>query len=163
MKKEQLIFDQRYVGSLSLRHVSKFYGENNEMVYIDDRHNVKYVVLNQERKVNQYGGETHFGTAQMEFLIKELSKNDGYDIIILSHHPLMLTYTKLRDGTYKHTGSDSIPAGNDRVLKCGEALMKMLADYKSKTSGTIKDLDNVTHSYDFSAVRGKLLMTLHGH
>ena len=36
MKKEQLIFDQRYVGSLSLRHVSKFYGENNEIKALDD-------------------------------------------------------------------------------------------------------------------------------
>lgn len=36
MKKEQLIFDQRYVGSLSLRNVSKFYGENNEIKALDD-------------------------------------------------------------------------------------------------------------------------------
>lgn len=36
MKKEQLIFDQRYVGSLSLRHVSKFYGENNEIKALND-------------------------------------------------------------------------------------------------------------------------------
>ena len=36
MKKEQLIFDQRYVGSLSLRHVSKFYGENNEIKALDN-------------------------------------------------------------------------------------------------------------------------------
>jgi len=36
MKKEQLIFDARYVGSVSLRHVSKFYGEENEIKALDD-------------------------------------------------------------------------------------------------------------------------------
>ena len=36
MKREQLIFDARYVGSVSLRHVSKFYGENNEIRALDD-------------------------------------------------------------------------------------------------------------------------------
>lgn len=157
------IGDYKRLKQYLLNEHGHYYGENNEMVFIDNRHNVKYIVLNQERKVNQYGGEPHFGTAQMTFLIRELTKNDGYDIIVLSHHPLMLTYTKLQDGTYKHTDSNSIPAGNDRVLKCGDAIMKMFADYKSKTSGTITDLDNVTHSYDFSNVTGNLFMTLHGH
>ena len=151
--------DYKRLKQYLLNEYGHYYGENNEMVFIDNRHNVKYIVLNQERK----GGETHFGTAQMDFLIKELSKNDGYDIIVLSHHPLLLTYTKLQDGTYFYTDSASIPAGNDRVLKCGEAIMKMFADYNSKTSGTIKDLDNETHSYDFSNVTGNLFMTLHGH
>lgn len=31
MKKEEIIFDERYVGSLAVDHVSKFYGENNEV------------------------------------------------------------------------------------------------------------------------------------
>ena len=31
MKKEQLIFDERYVGSVAVEHVSKFYGENFEV------------------------------------------------------------------------------------------------------------------------------------
>ena len=36
MKKEELIFDQRYVGSLALTHVSKFYGDNDEVVALDN-------------------------------------------------------------------------------------------------------------------------------
>ncbi len=36
MKKEQLIFDKRYEGSLALRHVSKFYGEQNEIKALDN-------------------------------------------------------------------------------------------------------------------------------
>ena len=31
MKKEELIFDERYVGSIALSKVSKFYGENYEV------------------------------------------------------------------------------------------------------------------------------------
>ena len=32
MKKEEFIFDERYMGSLVFDHVSKVYGENNENV-----------------------------------------------------------------------------------------------------------------------------------
>ena len=36
MKKEELIFDRRYMGSMALRHVSKFYGENQEVVALNN-------------------------------------------------------------------------------------------------------------------------------
>lgn len=36
MKKEQLIFDEKYVGTLTVDHVSKFYGENNEIKALDE-------------------------------------------------------------------------------------------------------------------------------
>lgn len=36
MKKEQLIFDEKYVGSLMVNHVSKFYGNENEIKALDD-------------------------------------------------------------------------------------------------------------------------------
>lgn len=36
MKKEKLIFDEKYVGTLTVNHVSKFYGENNEIKALDD-------------------------------------------------------------------------------------------------------------------------------
>lgn len=36
MKKEQLIFDERYVGSLAVDHISKFYGENFEIKALDN-------------------------------------------------------------------------------------------------------------------------------
>ncbi len=36
MKKEQLIFDEKYVGSLMVNHVSKFYGKENEIKALDD-------------------------------------------------------------------------------------------------------------------------------
>lgn len=36
MKKEDLIFDRRYMGSMALRHVSKFYGENQEVVALNN-------------------------------------------------------------------------------------------------------------------------------
>ncbi len=35
MKKEQLIFDERYVGTLTATGISKFYGENNEVKALD--------------------------------------------------------------------------------------------------------------------------------
>lgn len=36
MKKEELIFDRRYMGTLALDHVSKFYGDNNEVVALNN-------------------------------------------------------------------------------------------------------------------------------
>lgn len=36
MKKEQLIFDEKYVGALTVSHVSKCYGENNEVKALDN-------------------------------------------------------------------------------------------------------------------------------
>lgn len=36
MKKEEFIFDSRYMGSLVFDHVSKFYGENNEIVALNN-------------------------------------------------------------------------------------------------------------------------------
>lgn len=36
MKKEQLIFDEKYVGTLTVSHVSKFYGENAEVKALDN-------------------------------------------------------------------------------------------------------------------------------
>ncbi len=36
MKKEQLIFDEKYVGALTVHHVSKFYGKDNEIKALND-------------------------------------------------------------------------------------------------------------------------------
>lgn len=36
MKKQNLIFDERYVGSVAVEHVSKFYGEFNEVKALDN-------------------------------------------------------------------------------------------------------------------------------
>ncbi len=36
MKKEEFIFDRRYMGTLALDHVSKFYGDNNEVVALNN-------------------------------------------------------------------------------------------------------------------------------
>lgn len=36
MKKHELIFDERYVGSLAVNHVSKFYGEHNQVKALDN-------------------------------------------------------------------------------------------------------------------------------
>lgn len=36
MKKENVIFDQRYMGSIAFDHVSKVYGENNEIIALNN-------------------------------------------------------------------------------------------------------------------------------
>ncbi len=36
MKKEELIFDEKYTGTLAISNVSKFYGENDEVKALDD-------------------------------------------------------------------------------------------------------------------------------
>ena len=36
MKKEEVIFDERYVGALTLTKVSKFYGDQNQVKALDN-------------------------------------------------------------------------------------------------------------------------------
>jgi len=36
MRKEELLFDEKYVGTLTVSHVSKFYGENDEVKALDN-------------------------------------------------------------------------------------------------------------------------------
>lgn len=121
----------------------------------DDAFNVKYVVISGF----EYQGTVTFriGTAQMQFIIDELSADDGYDVVIVSHVPLRY---KSEEMTFP-TGYAYTTAEDYRVSEIDTDAF--FAARRTGGSGTITDSDGVEHSYDFSSSTTELLCALHGH
>lgn len=119
----------------------------------DEALNVKWLIL-QPYAIDldtAAGFTTGLSTAQAQWLIRELSADDGYDVVILQHMPLYGAYTTRDGATAQATdfsACDITGMLKDRII--GEA-------------GDFLDSDGVMHNYDFAGVRGRLLCTLHGH
>lgn len=108
---------------------------NGYHVTYDPYFNVKYIVLTGY----DYVDATHYdivSSEQYEFLIKEMTKNDGYDIIVCSHQEADI---------YREATGQLIKA------RC------------NKTSGTFTDRLEVSHTYDFTNCENDLIVCLHGH
>ena len=108
---------------------------NGYHVTYDPYFNVKYIVLTGY----DYVDATHYhlvSSEQYEFLINEMTKNDGYDIIVCSHQEA--------DIYQEYTG----------------ALIKARCN---KTSGTFTDRLGVSHTYNFTNCENDLIVCLHGH
>ena len=126
----------------------------NFFVSHDDDYNVKYVVICPYYTNNDGTREgVNIRTDQMEWLLKELSADDGYDVVLLMHQLWTDTYIH-RDGTAQNWQDAPV------IL---ENMWTVLKDRKNKRSGTITDSSGVAHSYDFSNCKTKLLCSLHGH
>ena len=126
---------------------------NGWFVTYDDQFNVKYVVVS----AFEYRGGVTFriGTQQMSWLIDELSKNDGYDVVIVSHVPL-----------YENPEYNIYPTGQTSTVVARISELDtdtLFSARKTKGSGTIVDSDGVEHNYDFSDCGSTLLCSLHGH
>ena len=126
----------------------------NFFVSHDDDYNVKYVVVCPDY-TNSDGTRdgVEIRTDQMEWLLKELSADDGYDIVLLMHQLWTDTYIH-RDGSVQNW--QDAPA----IL---ENMWPVLKDRRNKRSGTITDSSGVEHTYDFSSVKTNLLCSFHGH
>lgn len=108
---------------------------NGYFVNYDSYFNVKYVVYSNYDYVDASHKE-FVSSAQYNFLIEELSKNDGYDIIMLGH----------QDGAIYQENID-----------------KLIKARYNKTSGSFTDREGVSHSYDFTNCEKNILVCLHGH
>ena len=130
---------------------------NGWFVVHDDSFNVKYLVIS---GFEYSGGVTsRIGTKQMAFIIDEMKKNDGYDIIIISHVPIYYAV----DTTIYPTGmTDSNGAGT--VIRVAQIDTDALFNArKNKTSGTVTDSDGIVHTYDFSGCTTDVLCNISGH
>ena len=123
-------------------------------VSYDDVYNVKYLVVCPYYMSNDGTREaTGILTDQMTWLLRELSLDDGYDIVMLMHQLWTDTYIH-RDGTVQSWQDAPV------IL---ENMWPVLKDRRNKRSGTITDSSGVAHTYDFSSVKTKLLCSFHGH
>ena len=120
-------------------------------VVLDNAHNVKFIALDNydDAGIVSNMPHPHVSTEAAEWMIEELSRNDGYDIVILRHEPICKT-SRTR-GESEETAYDDF------------AVWDLLLARKNKSSGTFTDDDGVARSYDFTGCNGDLLCTLHGH
>ena len=127
---------------------------------IDGRRFLKILVLSEyvldPTKTSGSAWNGGFESDTAEWLIKELSSNDGLDVLILKRWPDCTTY-RLR-GEETETAEAENAAGSYHYN-----LWTMLKARKAKASGTFTDIDGNSHSYDFSQCETELLCTLHGH
>lgn len=126
----------------------------------DGAHMVKYIC------VDHYDlgtGNPGWGyqTSVANWLIDELTVNDGYDCILLIHWPSFLTM-KTRSMSEESAVQGSTAAENATNAQ-KVALWNMFVARKRKTSGTFTDAENVVHTYDFSNCENELLCEISGH
>lgn len=134
----------------------KFYiGPMGCFTVYDDTHSVKYVCV-----ANYYNTESGITRGldadSAEWIVSELAKNDGYDVVYLQHWPVFTT-KRLR-GDEAET-ADTENHSNSYNYK----IWRMLIDRKNKASGTFADSLGGEHPYDFTDCKHELLITLHGH
>ena len=122
----------------------------------DNLHNVKYIIFDPYYAPNSGVPMVSIPTVVATWLVKELSKNDGYDIIFLNHQPLTDNNIH-RDGTKQTWKMESYE------LPIFTALFNLLKARKNKLKGTYTDTDGINHNYDFSQCENELLCLLHGH
>ncbi len=120
-------------------------------VVLDNAHNVKFIALDNYDDAGITSGMPHpyVNTETAKWLIEELSRNDGYDVVILRHEPIYKT-SRTRSETEETERNDY-------------GLWDLLLGRKNKQTGTFTDDGGVSHSYDFTGCGGDLLCTLHGH
>lgn len=126
---------------------------------IDGNHNVKYIVMD-NYYVNETGtgyGEKSIDGITSEWLINELCKNDGYDIIYLQHWG-MCPAKKLRSDENESEWLENVNSSTVNYK-----LWQLLLSRKKKQTGTFEDMLGNSHSFDFSSCKNELLCTLHGH
>ena len=133
-----------------------------DFVIYDKRFNVKYVCV----AGWEYGDGTRVyrnTSEQMDAIIEELEKNDGYDIVLVSHVPLSIDYehTQVIQTTDPNQHFKEFNWGVwELSLHRGDELWNGLLNH---TSGTVLDSDGNSHSFDFRNVEGNLLCGLSGH
>ena len=150
--------------------VEKHYFPNPSAVYSsdrkafaveDDRFNVRYLVVD-TKCFPYYYTNGRLWTDQADFILDELSKEDGKDIVLLSHAYLFRDQMIARDGL-AFTGSEYFIGAEKKGADVKQSFIDMLEARKNKSSGVLIDSEGVAHPYDFSHCPGDFLLTLHGH
>ena len=139
---------------------------------IDEARKIKYVCIGGWEYDTNLGGHSHYviGSDSMDYIIQMLSRNDGYDIVILSHVQPFKTQTAsswihplVEDGE-SQGGGGGMSVGVGTVVSASETCLdQMLIDRQNKASGTVKDSYGNEHSYDFTNCTSSILCCFAGH
>ncbi len=159
--------DGSYIGLTPQNYLRKYFkniyartvDNYGNMVVCDDRYNVKYLVISGMAYDSDIGGYSHFviPSASWEWIISQLEKADGYDVVVISHVPLGRSSEAVTDPTGETTEA-AFSGGVDAVTRTDFWTAR-----KSKNSGNFTDQYGVAHAYDFTNCDGELLCGLHGH
>lgn len=125
----------------------------------DDAHSVKYICVSYYSEDGNGNIVKGLTTGAAKWLVEELKKNDGYDVVYLQHEPLSDSCMQRGDETETTEGLSTITGAAEREF----AMWQILVDRKNKTIGTYTDINGGVHDYDFSGCKHELLLCLHGH
>ena len=151
----------------SAYHGNVSYGNRGNEIMIDEEHSIKYLCVSCFYFLNGTNYKWTIPTADMTWILNQMSTVDDYDIVVLSHiqplGSLRMWYVPAVDGN---------PASSSQTARNGQGLAPwgwsglfegLAHARKNKASGTITDSEGVTHSFDFSGCRSDLLCWLCGH
>ena len=156
---QKYIVDQKRLSPYFKNIYARRHGNNGYFTVIDDYYNVKYLVISDFEYPDSNYHIRRMTTEQANFLVAELGADDGYDIVLLSHVPLVMDDTVT-------SRDDSYSAYTETFLSDAAAqasLLTMLAARKAKSSGSFTDSEGASHAYDFTSCTSELLISLHGH
>ena len=125
----------------------------------DDTYNIKYLVVSAFAfDFTQSGRSTYaFAPDSLRWIISEMEKVDGYDVIILSHVPLGATNTTIYDPVGGTSAEGDVSGVTFKLLD------SLWSARRDKTSGSVTDAYGNAYDFDFTACDGALLCGLHGH
>lgn len=121
---------------------------------IDFEHDIKMIVVDPYDANGFISGMAHpwYNTETVNWLIQELTNDEGRDILYIQHEPITAT-SRSRDG------KSETDYANPTALR----IRPLILARKNKEQGTYTDTDGVSHSYDFRNCKGELILSLHGH
>lgn len=129
----------------------------------DDYFNVKYVVVSGLEYIGGIGvnvGRESASTEQIDWLIDELGKDDGYDIVMVCHEPLFPDWAGRSFESQMIKMTSSVNNSNRWAwLNTDEIFLAR----KRKSSGTFTDRSGVVHTFDYSDAKTELLCGIDGH
>ena len=141
-----------------LPHTVRHPDNSNFMVVYDDYYKIKYLVIANYDFVEDYL-DYHVSVDHWKWIIEQLSVNDGYDVIIVSHCPLQL----YNSGSYDPITGDSYSTpGIAFVIRGYDNIVNIWNDRKYKRSGSIT-VDGTVIPYDFTGCTDDLLLSMAGH
>lgn len=152
-------FDPSVLKSSFLQDVSWFavrFLNSDQLCYTatDLEHGLKLIVVDPYDPNGFISGMAHprYNTNTVNWLIQELTNDNGNDILYIQHEPIFAT----RKSRSEESESDY---GNTTSLR----IRPLILARKNKERGTYTDTDGVSHSYDFTNCKGDLILSLHGH